>query len=75
MNLISGPKVEFLLKRFSKSRLRFQVIAEGRNNYIRSGFFESVQTLLSIVQNIYLFSGGFGGIFPLGEYVFIFKVK
>ena len=56
-----------LLKRFSKNMLHFQVFAEGRNNYIRSGFLRVYNSFIHCAKYLLIF-WGFGGISPLGEY-------
>jgi hypothetical protein len=59
-------KIKFLLNRFSKGRLLFQVIAKGKGDYIKSDFFESVQLFYPLCK-IFAYILGILGIFPLGE--------
>jgi hypothetical protein len=55
------------VKKFYKSMLHFPVFAEGRNNYIRSGFLRVYNSFIHCAKYLLIFRG-FGGISPLGEY-------
>ncbi len=60
-------RIKFLLKKVFKKPLLFQVIAEGRNNYIKSDFLRVYKLFYPLCKIFTYFLGGFGGIFLCRE--------